>query len=519
MSQHPKLKKFVRVIQFILVIFGAYLALSLFEVWAFFPFWVKNLALAINLGAIYWFIRKNLSRGRPPAPVFTWPLHAFSIVVLGFLIWGALHVGSGVPGRIMQALTFSLKQPPSEVAFTLKVTPPAYLNQPAVILISKTDGPFSRLEGGEVFTFPEGSIISVEINTGENYTPFISLDNSLGQTEGTGDAGYRSQHILLEDATLDIQVGPYVAIRLPFTVIPDQAPEITLSAVETKRNSLEWQFNLEDDHGIEAAWIELTNRGLIDTKTEEIKIPVLDFTASGAPGKFYLNLLAHPWAGSSVTGVIKAVDGLGQISTSNQVSITLPEKSFKNPVAQSLASIRKALFVMPERKNAQVRRLDQVTNDKAAYGHDTGIYLSLRSAYWKLRSAETDTDIEEVTRYLWQTALRLEDDGSFEEQSIQVLLGRLRVQLIEGGDLEKFDLLAGNLQAKMEDMFGTEFRLVSRRLSLNEGPDQIAIPELVSFRDLLNSLRAQASNGEDKAALKSLMALQALFEQRPIMNF
>ncbi len=37
------------------------MVMSLFEIWAWFPFWVKNVALVISLGTIYWFARKNLT--------------------------------------------------------------------------------------------------------------------------------------------------------------------------------------------------------------------------------------------------------------------------------------------------------------------------------------------------------------------------------------------------------------------------------------------------------------------------
>ncbi len=82
--------------------------------------------------------------------------------------------------------------------------------------------------------------------------------------------------------------------------------------------------------------------------------------------------------------------------------------------------------------------------------------------------------------------------------------------------LDEFDHLAGNLQARMEVMFDTEFMLLSRRLSLNENPGQIAMPGFSSFKNLISQMRNQASRGETGEALKTLLAFRALFEQRPV---
>lgn len=524
-----KTKTLFRIVQFALVVFGAYVSASLFEVWAHLPYWYKNIALAGCLGTIYWNTRKNLQAYKrlkhyqSPAEIKllglqpAWRLHVLSVAVLGGLIFGASYAESGIPGRILQAMTFSLKQPPAEVLLNLTITPPSYLNQQETILLSEQEGPYGRYDGNDIISLPEGSILTIEIKNTEDFLPFISLGNSLGQSYKTSEGVYLSKHILNEEATLDIRVGPYVSIRQAFEVILDEAPRVAFTAKPslTKRKSYELQYSFWDDHGVEEVFLELSRRGITGTETKMVFLPVFSQTDL----TYHTNLLSHPWAGSTVRAVIKAVDGLGQISISEPVILLLPEKSFHNPVAQTLVSIRKAILITPERKNAQIQRLNTLTNDKAAFQNNTGIYLVLRSAYWKLRSAETPEDFEEVSRYLWQTALRLEDNGSFEEQSVQALMERMVQMLAKEQGLDQFDLLAGNLQARMEVMFDAEFMLLSRRLSLNENPGQIAMPGFSSFKNMIFQMRNQASRGETEEALKTLLAFRALFEQRPVTVF
>ena len=528
-----KTKTLFRIVQYALVIFGAYVSASLFEVWAYLPYWLKNIALVGCLSAVYWNTRKNLraysrlKHYQSPAEVKllglqpAWRLHALSFAVLGGLILGVSYTGSGIPGRILQAMTFSLKQPPTEVLLNLTITPPSYLNQQEVLLLSEKDGPYGRYDGNDIIFLPEGSILTIEIKNTEDFSPFISLGNSLGQSYKTSKGVYLSKHILNEETTLDIRVGPYVSIRQAFEVIPDEAPRVALVAkpILTKRKSYELKYTLWDDHGVEEVFLELSRRGITGTETKIIFLPVLAAPDDQTTLTYHTNLLSHPWAGTTVRAVIKAVDGLGQISTGEPVILLLPEKSFQNPVAQTLVSIRKALLITPGRKGAQIQRLNTLTNEKAAFQYNTGIYLALRSAYWKLRSAETPEDFEEVSRYLWQTALRLEDNGSFEEQSVQALMERMVQMLAKEQDLEEFDHLAGNLQARMEVMFDAEFMLLSRRLSLNENPGWVAMPGFSSFKNLISQMRNQASRGETGEALKTLLAFRALFEQRPVTVF
>jgi len=528
-----KIKIALRVLQFTLVVFGAYVLVSLLGLWAYVPFWIKNIALLGVVASVYIYARKyakiynRLRHYQSPAEIKllaigpVWHLHALSMVVFGGLVFGVYQVESGIPGRLMQALTFSLKQPPGEILLNLTVTPPSYLGQGETIILSELEGPRSYFEGNGKLFFPEGSILGIKIKNSGDYSPYVSLGNSLGQSYRTAENTFHSRHILNEAATLDIRVGPYVSIRQAFGVIPDESPSVAFVSKPqmTKRASLELKYSFGDDHGVEQAYLELSRRELTGVKTTTIELPALGLADSEETQTYYTNLLSHPWAGSVVSGVIKVVDGLGQVGSSNPVNLVLPEKSFQNPAAQTLNSIRQALLITPERKSAQVQRLNTLTNDKNAFQFDASIYLALRSAYWKLRSAETAKDFEEVTRYLWQTALRLEDNGSFEEQNVQAIMERMVNLLAKGQSLKDFDNLAGNLQARLEAMFESEFMVISRRLSLNENPGQTAMPGFSSFRYLISTMREQATEGNPKEALKTLLAFRALFEQRPVTVF
>jgi len=281
------------VFQFALIILGAYVLVSLLGLWAYLPFWIKNLALLGVVASVYIYARKHaniykkLRHYQSPGEMKllglgpVWHLHALSVVVISGLVVGFYHAESGIPGRLLQAFTFSLKQPPGEVLLTLSIEPPSYLDQSETIVLSEQEGPLSRYEGSGVLSFPEGSILSITIKNAGDYAPYVSLGNSLGQNYKSTENTLHSRHILNEAATLDIRVGPYVSIRQAFDVIPDETPSVALVSKPqfTKRNSLVVQYAFDDDHGVEKAYLQLSRRELTGVSTTTVNLPAL-----GMPG-------------------------------------------------------------------------------------------------------------------------------------------------------------------------------------------------------------------------------------------
>ena len=523
-----KIRLLTSFLQLVLVFLGAYLTLSLFEVWAFFPFWIKNIAFLVSLGMIYKLARVKLKNAaiklrsrKQHTYKESWVLHGLSALVLAGFVVGLNHAGPGAAGRMGQALTFSLKQPPKEIWLTITVTPPDFLSTDPVTVFSPAHGPVGRRVNETPVTFPEGSIVEIEILNAGDYSPFVALGNGLDQPAFEGDNIFISKHLLQEDSPLEIQVGPYVAYRQFFQAIPDDSPSVEIfgDITVSPRNSLEISFRAKDDNGIEEVYLELRQRGLITLENDRVRVPYLMGLNEEESTTHYVNLLSHPWAGASVIGAITVVDGLGQETTSEELLVLLPEKMFRNPLSQRLISIRKALIFNPEQQDTQVRRLDTLTKNGTAFEENKGIYLALRLAYWRLRSAETNADLDEVGRFLWQAALALEDDGSLEEQQIFDTLDRMTAVLSTPEKLEDFQNLSRSLKSRIENFFDREFQLSPRRQSLQGNIRRMDIPAFHTIRGLITEMQEEAQKGQTDKAMGTLVKFKGLFEELAVSTY
>ena len=102
-------------------------------------------------------------------------------------------------------------------------------------------------------------------------------------------------------------------------------------------------------------------------------------------------------------------DALGQKTTGDEIQFILPERHFSHPVARNLISIRRSLLLNPERTKEAARRLEIQVRRTVDFDNDLSVFVWLRSAYWTLTLATSQDVVNDVTRILWQTAVRLED--------------------------------------------------------------------------------------------------------------
>lgn len=504
---------------FSFAVVASYIALSLLEAWAFVPFWVQDIALMGGLFAMYLFARKALV---PGAGGFAATPQAWTgLAVLAFIAGAALfagfqQAGSAAKGRIVQGFMLSLRQPPASALFTLTAVPPGYLDASKQTLFSGRDGPVKRHAGADPFILPEGTLLKISLEGTEDFTPTVIYRGTSINSAAAGDGRYTANVPLLEGGTLEIRIGPYVSFSQAIEVIPDQEPEVAFAEAPslTKRDSLKIRVSFEDDHGLKALSLEISRRDLAGFQTETIPIPVFARGPGASEGIVFVNLLAHRWAGSTVEAAVTATDALGQQGRTKTVSLRLPQKDFANPAAGVLISIRSALINNPERKNAQVRRLDALTQESSLFEGRLALYATLRAAYWKLRSAETQADFDQVTRLLWQMALALEDDGSDDQQTIIGLFEDLGAALVEAeaGDGPAFDLLSQRLEARLRYLFDRELGLFSTRTGMAEGVEASDVPALETFQGLIERMRSLHAEGRDAEALAILLQLQGYFE-------
>jgi Domain of unknown function (DUF4175) len=514
---HLTLQRLASVFLFGFAVLCGYLTLSLFEVWTRLPFWVQDGALVGGIVAFYVFARQTLAAPggslalRPGVLLF---LGVLAVVGFGGLVAGLDFAGSAAKGRVLQGFVVSLRQPPASAEITLTAEPPDYLGLPRQTLFTPADGAVTRHAGTEPVVLPEGTALAIVLGGTKGFAPTIVYRGRTSEAVDAGDGRYTASVSLLESGVLDIRVGPYISLSQPIEVIPDREPAVAFveEPSHTKRDSIKLRIAMDDDHGLETLALEISRRDPDGFRTETIPLRLLPNGAGKAEATAYVNLLAHRWAGSTVEAAVVGTDALGQEGRTKTVSLRLPQKDFANSAAGVLISIRSALTNNPERKNAQVRRLDALAEEPGVFNGRLALYATLRTTYWKLRSAETQADFDQVNRLLWQMALALEDDGTDEQQAVIGLFDDLGAALTGGGGDPGVDVLAGRLEKQLRFLFDREIGLFSTRTGMAGGVEGSDVPALETFPSLIERLRALHAEGRDGEALAILLQLEGYFE-------
>ena len=106
---------------------------------------------------------------------------------------------------------------------------------------------------------------------------------------------------------------------------------------------------------------------------------------------------------------------------------------------------------MPARGRCVTTALDALALAPDKFGADAGVYLGLRSIFWSLVRAKTDDDLREVTAWLWQMAVGIEDgDMSDAEASLRNAEEALRQALERGASDQEIKQLMDQLRAAMD---------------------------------------------------------------------
>src|SRR5581483_885614 len=179
-----------------------------------------------------------------------------------------------------------------------------------------------------------------------------------------------------------------------------------------------------DDYGVTGVKVVIRPHGK-PGKPLTVDLPLAQPSAKSLTQTTYSDLTNHPYAGLMVDAVLEARDGAGQIGRSATVTFRLPALTFTDPLARALIEQRQNLATGERRRVAETLDALSIAPDKF-YAGKSNIYLSLRAAYWGVRSARAESDIAHVQDLLWQIAVAI-DHGAMlaaaeEMRRLQALL-------------------------------------------------------------------------------------------------
>src|SRR5208337_1662899 len=222
-----------------------------------------------------------------------------------------------------------------------------------------------------------------------------------------------------------------------------------------------------------------------------------------------VDLSEHPWAGAKVTMRLSAVSISGKTGESGPIEVTLPQRTFHNPLARALVEQRRDLILDPD--NAPKRVETALTGLAVApelFDTPANVYLGLKQANSSLENAHSDADLIDVAALLWAMAQQIEDgDASQAERDLRAAEQALREALQRGASDEEIRKLMKELREAAK-RFMSE---MARNAEPNASPDDQNL-QSQDLDKLLDRMEDTARNGAREDAQAMLDQMQEMFE-------
>lgn len=483
---------------------------------------------------------------------------AIRALPLLLLIPAALLVTGSFSDRFASAFRFGAGELGPGTRVDAWMTPPPYTAVPPVLL---ADGSAAATpaagDSAKLFEVPERSLltlrgtgfgakgVALEILSEGASEPIVlqSEPPKPGDTSGLAEV----RHELKKSARIRALSGSRELASWTIGIIPDQLPTITLDTKQldrTPRGSMKLTYKAEDDYGIASATAKVRqlsakphDAAKADTSKAWAQAPALKGPrlplerppvlplkiprpgAKSLESATLLELGKHPWAGQRVELWLEATDVGGQIGKSASVEMILPARRFKNPLARAVIEQRRLLSEDSRNRPAVARALAALTIEPEGFIETTGIYLGLRSVYYRIERESTRAAINESVEQLWQLALAIEDGALSEaERALKDAQDKLSEALQKGADEQEIDKLIAELKQKLNDYL----QEMQKNAQKEQGGDQQQgdqsqdDQQQLGQQDLdqmMKDLERNAKQGSREEAEKMLSELRELMDR------
>jgi len=474
---------------------------------------------------------RNLAGDMPRARVperDPWGLRALAPL----LLLAALAFSYGpFGGRVTDAFSAAPGVPPVPPRVDAWVTPPPYTGKAPIFLTAENN------RGIAAFTVPAGSDLVLRV-TGGAGDETLAFDEASGvmrdippveppakkpgaaeSAKPLGTAPREFAGKLMTDGVLTLRSGESALDDWVFTVVPDAPPTIRFTQ-EPKRaanGTLELHYEIADDYGAASAGADIV---LADKQepgahplypAPELPLSLPKRGAQPPAAKTTRDLTEHVWAGARVAMTLKAVDAARQEARSETKILTLPERTFTNPLAKAIVEQRRILSLDANRKPWVLTLMDAITLRPEDTFDAMAHYLAIMSARTRLDMAQTDDQLRGAADYLWEIALGIEDgELSTAEKRLKQAQEALKQALERGASDEEIDKLMRELREAMND-FLREF---AERAMKDPNFAQDAKPgQELQKRDIdkmLDQLEDMAKSGNREDAQELLSQLEEM---------
>ena len=351
----------------------------------------------------------------------------------------AMMVGFGDNGERLRrafAPSWLAAMNPNDISFEAWVDPPEYTGRPPLYFKDKSQ-----------IDVPAGSELVARIS-GTKTAPRLKLISGSKTTrlklKRLGPKSFEARSILTQKGSASWRVGT-LEKKWSLNVLPDTPPTIEFESLPEadKRDRLAFSYNFEDDYGVENLALEmrlLSEDEILSQSRSSITVPLASASVKRAEdSSAALDLTKHEWAGRKVAARLMATDGLGQISKTEDVYFTVPDKIFVEPLAKAIIEQRNLVIegnaeyapypddynyrnapyfdtYEPEfrmgRAPAQIQRaailIDAITDRPEGIFQDPAIFMGLKNVHGRLRYSHKQADLSGIPEDLWRIALRAE---------------------------------------------------------------------------------------------------------------
>ena len=387
------------------------------------------------------------------------------------------------------------------------ITPPAYTGRPPVMLVDGGRDLAGQLEKFAARTgtnetgmlkVPEMSELTIRVSGADAAKLQLTFDQAptskktppppesrpSAKTKITEkkEGNVRDLRAVLKRATratLTLKGHPIGSWR--FAITPDHPPAIAFvkKPGASPRGALHLAYRIADDYGVVQASARIRTdlrhlangrrpapgRTLPSSPAPDNLVPPL-----GTPPEFalqlpkgnvkrgtastYKDLTAHPWAGLNVELVLVARDEAGKTGQSTIARLRLPERKFTKPLARSVIAQRRILSETPFRYRQVTKALDEITRQAVNSKNpdlSSGVYLGLRSVYWRLLQASRRATIRSAVDQMWEIALTIEDGNlSKAERALRSAQDKLMDALAKNAPPEEIARLTKELRQALD---------------------------------------------------------------------
>jgi uncharacterized protein (TIGR02302 family) len=404
------------------------------------------------------------------------------------------------------------------------VSPPPYTRKEPFVLA--TGGP------SDAVAVPQGSTLTVKIN-GEGAKDYrVTLTSgetakALEQTARAGDTYAEYTDKIDQSATLSIGSIFGSAKSWALSVVPDRPPTIAFAGpIEVSHRAVMlFKYKADDDYGVMGAEARVeriptgpeSGAGASPAFPQIGKPPVFPLSLPRAPvksaeAKTYKDLTSHPWAGLPVVVTLVAKDEAGQEGRSSPRGIILPERKFTKPLARAVVDQRRSLVENPLDTSRVASNLNALSIGAEDEGAAATIYLSLRSAYWRLRGPTDIERIESTVDQLWDIALRIEDGNiSAAERELRAAQERLKEAMERGASQEEIQKLMAELRQALNNYMQALRQQAPKNGKTATSPNAKTISPR-DLQNLMDRIESLAKSGSTEAAAQMLNELRDILE-------